>query len=89
MTGLTLAGRVGQSVRSMARIGEATGVGTVNSFSRFWEMGEKAVWIGQTPDGKPPLIGFWHVVAFAWICNLAMWISRPYRYFCWRIWLQV
>ena len=56
-------------------LGEITGVGPVRSFSQFWEMGEQAVWIGQTPDGGPPLIGFWHVVAFAWICNLAMHIG--------------
>ncbi len=53
-------------------LGEATGIGTVRSVSQFWELGENAVWTGQTPDGKPPLIGFWHIVAFAWICNLAM-----------------
>jgi NCS1 family nucleobase:cation symporter-1 len=56
-------------------LGETTGVGPVRGFSQFWEMGEKAVWIGQTPDGGPPLISFWHVVAFAWICNLAMHIG--------------
>ncbi|MBU0638363.1 MAG: nucleoside transporter [Planctomycetes bacterium] len=53
-------------------LGAETGVGPVRSLGQFWEMGEKAVWIGRTPDGGPPLIGFWHVVAFAWICNLAM-----------------
>ncbi len=53
-------------------LGAATGVGDIRSFAQFWEMGEKAVWIGRTPDGGPPLIGFWHVAAFAWICNLAM-----------------
>jgi cytosine permease len=53
-------------------LGEITGVGPVRSFAQFWEMGEKAIWIGATPEGKPPLISFWHVVAFAWICNLAM-----------------
>jgi NCS1 family nucleobase:cation symporter-1 len=56
-------------------LSETTGVGPVRSFAQFWEMGEQAVWIGQTPDGGPPLISFWHVVAFAWICNLAMHIG--------------
>jgi cytosine permease len=56
----------------MPRLGEATGIGNVRSFAQFWEMGEKAVWIGRTPDGGRALIGFWHVAAFAWICNLAM-----------------
>ena len=53
-------------------LGEITGVGPVRSFAQFWEMGDKAVWVGHTPDGSPPLISFWHVVAFSWICNLAM-----------------
>jgi cytosine permease len=56
-------------------LGEASGVGPVRSFAQFWEMGQRAVWIGTTPDGQPPLIGFWHVAAFAWICNLAMHIG--------------
>jgi cytosine permease len=38
----------------------------------LWEVGERVVWVGHTPDGGPPQIGFWHVAAFAWICNLAM-----------------
>jgi NCS1 family nucleobase:cation symporter-1 len=37
----------------------------------FWEICSRAVWTGRTPDGSPP-IGFGKVVAFAWICNLAM-----------------
>jgi len=53
-------------------LGAATGVGDVRGLSQFWEMGEKAVWVGRTADGGEPLIGFWHVAAFAWICNLAM-----------------
>jgi cytosine permease len=56
----------------LPQLGEATGVGPVRSFSQFWQMSEQAVWTGRTPDGGPPLIGFWHVAAFAWICNLAM-----------------
>ena len=56
-------------------LGEVTGVGSVRSVSAFLEMGEAAVWIGRTPDGGPPLMSFWHVVAFAWICNLAMHIG--------------
>lgn len=37
----------------------------------FWDVAQKAVWTGRTPDGSEPL-GFGKVVAFAWICNLAM-----------------
>ena len=53
-------------------LGQATGTGAVRSLTQFWEMGREAVWTGRTPAGGPPLIGFWHVAAFAWICNLAM-----------------
>jgi NCS1 family nucleobase:cation symporter-1 len=53
------------------RLGQQAGLGAVNSLEAFWEMGQKAVWTGTTPDGSPPL-GFWKVAAFAWICNLAM-----------------
>ncbi len=56
----------------LPRLGAETGVGPVNSLARFWEMGQKAVWTGRVPGGGPPEIGFWHVAAFAWICNLAM-----------------
>jgi len=53
-------------------LGEATGVGPIRSFGQFWKMAEHAVWVGTRPDGSPALVGFWHVAAFAWICNLAM-----------------
>lgn len=37
----------------------------------FFEMADRTVWTGQTPDGSEPM-GFWKVAAFAWICNLGM-----------------
>ena len=43
----------------------------IGGFADFWELANKSIWTGVRPDGKPP-IGFWHVAAFAWICNLAM-----------------
>jgi cytosine permease len=46
-------------------------LGEIGSFSDFWKVASEQVWRGQTLDGSPPL-GFWHVAAFAWICNLAM-----------------
>jgi cytosine permease len=55
----------------LPKLGEAAGVGPVQSFPTFWEMAQRIVWTGKTPDGSPPL-GFWKVAAFAWICNLAM-----------------
>ena len=43
----------------------------IGSISDFWALANKSIWTGVRPDGKPP-IGFWHIAAFAWICNLAM-----------------
>ncbi len=37
----------------------------------FWQIATQKIWTGVRPDGKEP-ISFWHVAAFAWICNLAM-----------------
>ncbi|MGH9510326.1 MAG: purine-cytosine permease family protein, partial [Terriglobales bacterium] len=55
----------------LPRLAEEAGVGTVSSAGAFWELAQKAVWTGRTPDGSEPL-GFGKMVAFAWICNLAM-----------------
>jgi NCS1 family nucleobase:cation symporter-1 len=49
----------------------ASGVGSIHSWADFWEIGRASIWTGATPDGSPPLT-FWHVAAFAWICNAAM-----------------
>ncbi len=46
-------------------------LGTITSFSDFWRVANEQVWTGPAPD-QTDAIGFWHVVAFAWICNLAM-----------------
>ena len=43
----------------------------IGSISDFWALANKSIWTGVRPDGSKP-IGFWHVAAFAWICNLAM-----------------
>jgi NCS1 family nucleobase:cation symporter-1 len=46
-------------------------LGQIASFRDFWKVANERIWTGHTLDGSPPL-GFWHVAAFAWICNLAM-----------------
>jgi len=48
-----------------------TGHGPINSFAAFLKLADESIWTGVRPDGRPP-ISFWHVTAFAWICNLAM-----------------
>ena len=45
--------------------------GQMGSLSDFWKIANQAVWTGTTPTGQAPAT-FWHVAAFAWICNLAM-----------------
>ena len=52
-------------------LARAAGLDGVRSWSDFWQIGQLSIWTGATPDGRPPLT-FWHVAAFAWICNAAM-----------------
>jgi len=45
--------------------------GTATGLSQFFQLAEKYVWTG-VPMVAEEKLGFWHVAAFAWICNLAM-----------------
>ncbi len=45
--------------------------GQMGSWQDFWTLANKEIWTGVAPKGDPK-ISFWHVAAFAWICNLAM-----------------
>jgi NCS1 family nucleobase:cation symporter-1 len=44
-------------------------LGSVHSLDDFWLIAQRDIWAG--PTGGQSGLGFWHVVAFAWICNLA------------------
>jgi cytosine permease len=55
-------------------LGKISGVGPITRLSKFWEMAETVVWTGSAVHAENQ-IGFWHVMAFAWICNLAMHIG--------------
>ncbi|MBL4765403.1 MAG: nucleoside transporter [Colwellia sp.] len=48
-------------------IGATDGVNAINSFADFAKIGDMHIWVEQDNG-----IGFWHVAAFAWICNLPM-----------------
>lgn len=48
-------------------IGATDGVDSLNSFADFAKIGDQHIWV-EKDNG----IGFWHVAAFAWICNLPM-----------------
>lgn len=50
------------------------GLGHFNSFEGFLNLADNAIWTGDSPDPSKA-IGFWHIVSFAWICNLAMHIG--------------
>jgi len=52
-------------------VGDAAGVGAIDSWAALAEASRRVVWTGQTPDGSPP-ITLMQIAAFAWICNLAM-----------------
>jgi len=56
-------------------LGHSAGLGAIDSFETFFEMGRRTVWTGEVPatgNGPGEPMGFWKVAAFAWICNLAM-----------------
>ncbi len=48
-----------------------TALGKVDGLSGFLDIARTRVWKGPGGDPKGSL-GFWHIAAFAWICNLAM-----------------
>lgn len=45
--------------------------GRITAPGDLWRIANEHVWKGPAP-GQTDALGFWHVVAFAWICNLAM-----------------
>jgi NCS1 family nucleobase:cation symporter-1 len=45
--------------------------GTVDGLEDLWTLAELTIWKG-TDANQGGGLGFWHVVAFAWVCNLAM-----------------
>lgn len=46
-------------------------VSAISSWGDFLAVSGELIWTGVPADGGEGL-GFWHVMAFAWICNLAM-----------------
>lgn len=60
------------AVAILPKLAAATpGVESVKSFKDFWTVANHLIWTGQAPAGQSRL-SFWHIAAFAWICNLAM-----------------
>ncbi len=46
-------------------------VGAVRNVGDFLRLANERIWTGDAQN-RATTIGFWHVTAFAWICNLAM-----------------
>jgi purine-cytosine permease-like protein len=50
---------------------EVTGA-EVNSLGSLWELCKTSIWKGGEPVGAQVKFTFWHVMFFAWFCNMAM-----------------
>ncbi|MFN4144962.1 MAG: purine-cytosine permease family protein [Runella sp.] len=46
----------------------------VSSVGDFWEVANTKIWTGTPLEGQSKF-GFWHIVFFAWFCNMAMHIG--------------
>jgi purine-cytosine permease-like protein len=49
----------------------ATGT-TIRSVGDFWSLAQTAIWKGGNPLPGQVKFSFWHVMFFAWFCNMAM-----------------
>ena len=56
---------------SLPVLGKASGIGQITTVSQLWDMAATMVWTGKATNPENQ-ISFWHVMAFAWICDLAM-----------------
>jgi purine-cytosine permease-like protein len=50
---------------------DATGT-QITSVGSVWELATTAIWTGEDPLPGQTKFTFWHVVFFAWFCNMAM-----------------
>jgi cytosine permease len=62
---------MGGAVAMLPALALQAGLQNISSWSQFWTAAREFIWTGDTPDGSAGL-SFWHITAFAWICNLAM-----------------
>jgi NCS1 family nucleobase:cation symporter-1 len=56
------------AVATLPALAASRGEGYVLDLPGLWRLANETIWVknNQSP------VGFWHVIAFAWICNLAM-----------------
>jgi purine-cytosine permease-like protein len=48
--------------------------GQINSFQDFWNIASTEIWNGKVTEGQDRF-SIWHIIFFAWFCNLAMHIG--------------
>lgn len=46
----------------------------VHSFGEFWNVAQNSIWTGVPLEGQSKFT-FWHILFFAWFCNMAMHIG--------------
>ena len=46
----------------------------ISSFSDFWQVAQNKIWTGNPLPGQSKFT-FWHIMFFAWFCNMAMHIG--------------
>ncbi len=46
-------------------------LGDIHGLSDFWRVAQTKIWTGPAP-GQTGALGFWHIAAFAWVCNQGM-----------------
>jgi len=47
----------------------------IDSLAGFWPKAQELIWKGGTPLAGRPKFTFWHVMFFAWFCNMAVHIG--------------
>jgi cytosine permease len=62
---------VGGAVVMLPALAAALPDGRIDGLADLWTIANQTIWKGASEHASGGL-GFWHVVAFAWICNLAM-----------------
>jgi purine-cytosine permease-like protein len=45
---------------------------SIGSVGEFWQLAETVIWTGGDPLPGQVKFTFWHVMVFAWLCNMAM-----------------
>ncbi len=63
---------VGALTMIPALLGSMGELKSICSFSDFWKLADARIWPGPQPGHVGEILGFWHIVSFAWIANLAM-----------------